>query len=189
MSKKKYFTEEERQIAKKRKRKEYYQNHKEEEKKYYETHKEEILIRYKEYRKNHKIETKSYGKEYRKTHKKEKNEREIRLRKNNINYKISCYLRSRSGNAIKNNQKAGSFVRDLGCSIPELKLRLESMFQSGMTWDNWSRTGWHIDHIIPLDFFDLSNREEFLKAVHYTNLQPLWSKENLKKNNKILIKS
>jgi hypothetical protein len=69
----------------------------------------------------------------------------------------------------------------LGCSIPELKTYLESKFQEGMSWENWGIYGWHIDHIIPLDAFNLTNREEFLKACHYTNLQPLWAEENLKK--------
>ena len=57
-----------------------------------------------------------------------------------------------------------------------------------MNWDNYGFYGWHIDHIIPLDFYDLQNREEFLKACHYTNLQPLWAEENITKGNKIVIK-
>ena len=83
--------------------------------------------------------------------------------------------------AIKTNAKAGSAVRDLGCTIPELKAHLEAQFQPGMTWDNWSLKGWHIDHIKPLTSFDLTNREQFLQACHYTNLQPLWASENLSK--------
>ena len=83
--------------------------------------------------------------------------------------------------AIKSNQKAGSAVRDLGCSIKEFKACIESKFQHGMTWDNHGFHGWHLDHIIPLSKFDLTDREEFLKACHYTNIQPLWAYDNLSK--------
>jgi hypothetical protein len=84
--------------------------------------------------------------------------------------------------AVRNNQKAGSAVKDLGCSVDELKLYLSSKFADHMSWDNYGE--WHIDHIVPLSSFDLTNREELLKACHYTNLQPLWAKDNLKKGAK-----
>ncbi len=102
-----------------------------------------------------------------------------------IQFKLRSRLRSRLRMAITSKQKKGSAIRDLGCSVPELKIYLESKFQSGMNWDNWSRNGWHIDHIIPLDSFDLTKQEELKRAVHYTNLQPLWAKENISKSNKI----
>ena len=69
----------------------------------------------------------------------------------------------------------------MGVDIPVLKKHIESLWEEGMTWDNWSRTGWHIDHIIPLSSFDLSKIEEQRIAFHYTNLQPLWAKDNLSK--------
>ncbi len=93
-------------------------------------------------------------------------------------------LRRRLHHALKGNAKTGSAVRDLGCSIDELKLHLESKFKPGMTWENHSLLGWHIDHIKPLASFDLTNRDELLKAIHYTNLQPLWAEENMKKGSK-----
>ena len=83
--------------------------------------------------------------------------------------------------ALKNTFKSGSAVKDLGCSIEYLKAYLEGQFEPGMTWDNWGRRGWHIDHIRPLASFDLTDPEQFKQAVHYTNLQPLWAKDNLKK--------
>ena len=92
-----------------------------------------------------------------------------------FNNKLRGNLRNRLNRALKNNYKAGSAVSDLGCSIPELKKYLESKFQPNMTWSNHSKIGWHIDHIKPLSKFNLSNREELLKAVHYSNLQPLWA--------------
>jgi hypothetical protein len=75
--------------------------------------------------------------------------------------------------------KAGSPVRDLGCTVPELKLHLEALFQPGMSWDNYGE--WHIDHIKPLAKFDLTDRDQFVQACHYTNLRPLWAEENLSK--------
>jgi hypothetical protein len=103
---------------------------------------------------------------------------------NDLNFKLRSALRCRLKEAIKNNQKSGSAVRDLGCSIEELKTHLESKFLPGMTWDNWSRDGWHIDHIVPLASFDLSDPEQLKKACHYTNLQPLWAKDNIRKGDK-----
>jgi hypothetical protein len=85
--------------------------------------------------------------------------------------------------SIRNNQKVGSAVRDLGCSIEELKFYLETQFQEGMSWDNYSLNGWHIDHIVPLTYFDLTDRDQLLKACHYTNLQPLWAEDNHRKYN------
>lgn len=96
-----------------------------------------------------------------------------------LNTKIAKYLRNRLRRAVFRNQKSGSAVQDLGCSITEFIKYLEFKFQLGMNWENYGQ--WHIDHIIPLIKFNLGKREEFLKACHYTNLQPLWAKENLVK--------
>ena len=73
----------------------------------------------------------------------------------------------------------------LGADVDFVKKYLQNKFLKGMTWDNWSRDGWHIDHIIPLSSFDLTKIEEQKKAFHYTNLQPLWAVDNLKKGDKI----
>jgi hypothetical protein len=100
------------------------------------------------------------------------------------NAKLLLYLRNRINSAIKRGTKQGSAARDLGCSIEELKTHLEKQFKVGMTWDNWGE--WHIDHIVPLSSFDLNNRQQFLQAVNFSNLQPLWAEENLRKHNKVL---
>ena len=103
-----------------------------------------------------------------------------------IDFKLRCVLRSRISKAIKNNQKTGSAVKDLGCPIDSFKKHLESQFTEGMSWSNYGRKGWHIDHIKPLSSFDLTDPEQFKKACHYSNLQPLWAEDNLKKSNKII---
>ena len=73
----------------------------------------------------------------------------------------------------------------LGCSIEYLRHYLENQFTEGMTWENYGKNGWHIDHIIPLDYFDITDSEQQKRAWHYTNLRPLWAIDNLRKNNKI----
>ncbi len=144
---------------------------------------------YKEnYKKYNKDKINQYDKNYRKENKvklSEKNrKREKEKRKNDINYKLKSLLRHRLYLALKGNFKSGSAVRDLGCTIPDLKTYLESKFQSGMSWDNWTADGWHIDHIKPLSSFDLTDRNQLLEACNYTNLQPLWAKDNLSKGAK-----
>jgi hypothetical protein len=104
--------------------------------------------------------------------------------------KLSNSLRSRLSKALtgtipKRKRKTIRAISYLGCSIEELKKHLESKFQPGMNWNNYSYKGWHIDHIIPLSAFDLTKEEEVKKACHYTNLQPLWWRDNLKKSDKL----
>lgn len=127
---------------------------------------------------------KEHGKKYRSQHREDINLYRKNRKLINIQYKLSCLLRTRLNQAVRNNFKTGSAVRDLGCSISELKIYLENQFKEGMMWENHGE--WHIDHKIPLKHFDLTNRDQLLKAVHYTNLQPLWAFDNISKNDKIL---
>ena len=73
----------------------------------------------------------------------------------------------------------------IGC-IPEyLKEHIENQFTDGMCWENYGLYGWHIDHIIPLS--SANTEDEIYKLCHYTNLQPLWAEENMKKSNKLIL--
>lgn len=94
-------------------------------------------------------------------------------------------LRARIRNALNLSRigKTVSSIRGIGCSFPFLVSYIESKFQPGMTWENRGFS-WHIDHIKPLASFDLRNPAEVLAANHYTNLQPLWAVDNLKKGSK-----
>lgn len=104
-----------------------------------------------------------------------------------INYKLTKLLRGRLLAAISNRGVRLSKTKDLlGCSVEFLKQYLESKFTDGMNWVNRGNKGWHIDHIIPCDAFDLTKLEEQRKCFHYTNLQPLWWYDNFKKSNKII---
>ena len=105
-------------------------------------------------------------------------------RMSDVQYRLQKSLRSRLYSAIKGNKKTGSAVHDLGCTVTKLKVYLESKFTEGMNWANWSFYGWHIDHIKPLSSFDLDDIEQLKQACHYTNLQPLWGLENMRKGAK-----
>jgi len=100
-------------------------------------------------------------------------------------FKLANRLRSRLRSALKGKAKTGSAVENLGCTLEELRLHLEIDFQEGMTWENWGRWGWHIDHKVPLASFDLSDSTQLLQAVHFTNLQPLWAHQNLRKKDSV----
>lgn len=97
------------------------------------------------------------------------------------NVKIAHNLRIRLYQAVRGYVRSGSAVRDLGCSLDDFKTYIEQQFQPGMSWDNWTHNTWHLDHKRPLASFDLGDREQFLQAVHYTNLQPLWAVDNMRK--------
>jgi hypothetical protein len=106
-------------------------------------------------------------------------------RKHNHDYKAKNLLRGRLYRAIKCGSKKGSAVRDLGCTIAELWIHLESKFQPGMTRDNIG-TAWEIDHVFPLAKADIvGSRAEFLAACNWRNLQPLTPKQNNSKNNTV----
>lgn len=100
-------------------------------------------------------------------------------------FKIKCCLRARLNSITRNLPKNGSALKDLGCSIKEFKKYIENRFEKGMSWSNHSYKIWHIDHIKPLSLFNLNDRTEFLKACHYTNMQPMWALDNHKKGNRI----
>lgn len=110
-------------------------------------------------------------------------------RKTSLQYKIKETLRSRFFKCLKKglHKKSQKTLVILGCSISYLIEYLEKQFKDGMTWQNYGKNGWHIDHIRPCSSFDLSIPEEQQKCFHYSNLQPLWAKDNLEKGCKYQI--
>lgn len=99
--------------------------------------------------------------------------------KNSPIHKLKELLRSRFKTAlvIKNIKKNIRILDNIGCNVVQLKKHLESQFQPGMTWKNHGK--WHVDHIKPLA--TARTEDQLKKLFHYTNLQPLWAKDNLKK--------
>jgi hypothetical protein len=100
----------------------------------------------------------------------------------NPQFNISCRLRSRL-NAIMakvGSPKAATTKDLLGCSFSHFTERLESQFSKGMNWSNYG--DWHVDHIRPCASFDLIDPEQQRQCFHYTNLQPLWAEDNIRKS-------
>ena len=105
---------------------------------------------------------------------------------NDLGYRLLKLLRGRLTSAVKRNGVKCAKTKELvGCTMEHLKKHLESLFTEGMNWDNQGIYGWHIDHKIPCANFDLTIPEQQKVCFHWTNLQPLWAIDNLKKGKKL----
>lgn len=87
-------------------------------------------------------------------------------------------MRTRLWKFFRNISKSKKTENILGCSWDFARMHIQSNFRYGMSWDNYGK--WHVDHIEPLSL--AKNKNELEKLCHYTNLQPLWAKDNFKKN-------
>jgi hypothetical protein len=103
-----------------------------------------------------------------------------------IEYRITANLRSRMKSVIANAKanKCTNSMKLIGCNTRFLRAYLEAQFVDGMTWDNYGLRGWHIDHIRPCASFDLTKPDNQRKCFHWSNLQPLWWRDNLEKSAK-----
>lgn len=106
-------------------------------------------------------------------------------RRLNLSVRILDSLRSRVYVALRKLKKSRATLALVGCTVDQLKLYLQSKWSPGMSWANYGRTGWHMDHIIPCCAFDLTDPKQQVKCFHYTNLQPLWAADNLHKSSKV----
>jgi hypothetical protein len=101
--------------------------------------------------------------------------------------RIRCAMKaslvSRLKNRLLNKNKKSTFDI-LGYSVDDLKIHLESRFQSGMTWENYGE--WEIDHITPDSWFVYNSTEDdgFKNSWALENLQPLWKSDNASKGNR-----
>lgn len=95
----------------------------------------------------------------------------------NVRGRVKSFLK------LKNITKQNKTFDIVGCSPELLKEHIEKKFTEGMSWELMGKYI-HIDHIIPLS--SANTEEEIYRLCHYTNLQPLWAEDNLKKSNKIL---
>ena len=99
-------------------------------------------------------------------------------------FKLLHICRARLAKILgKRGLKSEATLELIGCSVGFLRKHLESNWLPGMSWENHTLTGWHVDHIRPCSSFDLTKKEERLRCFHWSNLQPLWCEVNLKKSN------
>ena len=166
--------------------KEYNETHKDEikqlKKLYIKSHCDEIKQQRKIYYEAHKDDFKQYNKEYSATHKDEikqfkKNYQKIRRNSDPI-FKLICNVRNRISTILQNKSK--HTIEYLGCSIEFLFNHIEKQFTNCMSWNNYGK--WHIDHIVPL-MYNNPTDIQIIDRLHWTNIQPLWKEDNIKKSN------
>jgi hypothetical protein len=138
-------------------------------------------IKLKEYYQN-------YLKDYAKKNKKQIQEYQVNRRKNNVSHRVNHNISCSMSHSLKLNHisKKNRHWEDLvGYTVQNLKDHIEKLFQPNMSWDNYGE--WHIDHIIPKSFFQYTstNDVEFKYCWSLHNLQPLWAKDNLSKNDSL----
>ena len=157
---------------------------KEKDKQWRDDNHEALLISKKEYRIKNQAIILQKAHEYYRTHKKLKG-RPIPMDKNQKRIKNRM---SKGVWASLHGAKWGFRWEHLvGYSVEELMIHLENQFEEGMSWDNYGRRGWHIDHKVAVSAFHFTsfNDSEFKQCWCLENLQPLWETHNLIKNNKI----
>lgn len=110
----------------------------------------------------------------------------VRKRKRHTQARLLRILRRRFQAAFRYGANYSKTIRQLvGCPLDELRAHLESLWQPGMSWENYGFDGWHIDHKRPCAAFDMSSEQDRRQCFHYSNLQPLWAKQNLDKRDSV----
>lgn len=173
----------------------YYKNNKEHHNKitkaWYEKNKEYALNQYAEYREKNRQRIRDYHKEHYAKNKPEINKRHMQYNKEKYRtdplYKLKSDLSRRIRKALKNSKelKSKKTLEYLGCDLDFLKGYIESQFREGMSWEVFFKGEIHIDHILPCASFDLTDPQQRRECFHYSNLQPLWAKENHEKRDKL----
>jgi len=107
-------------------------------------------------------------------------------RANDSTYRLSENMSSGIWQSLKNGKSGRRWELLVGYTAHQLVAHLESQFQPGMTWDNYGKFGWHVDHIRPISSFSFISPEEpgFLECWGLSNLRPLWWDENIHKKDR-----
>ena len=101
--------------------------------------------------------------------------------KTDSTYRLIVKLRNRMYHVFNRSEfkKCNNTLVLIGCSVEEARHHIERQWLPGMSWGNYSLHGWHIDHIKPINTFNLADAQQQKICFHYTNLRPLWAADNL----------
>lgn len=155
-------------------------------KRYYTLHKEKIKQRSKQYYADNQEHCRRQSNVRYHAAPEKSNDYVKRRKKKDPAFRLKCGYRTRVWMVLRGKIKSGPTLALLGCSGDFLKKHLENQFLPGMVWENYGKWGWHIDHKRPCASFDLTQLEQQKQCFHYTNLQPLWAKDNHSKGAKIV---
>lgn len=151
-------------------------------KKHYENNKQKYLDKAREWAENNKERRREICNDWYHRNKDKANDYIKQKRKSDPLFRLKHSLRANLNNALRGRSKGQRTLDYLCMSIDEFKTYIENQFTEGMNWENYGE--WHLDHIQPICSFDHSDEEQIKKCWHYSNFQPLWAEENIKKSGK-----
>lgn len=136
-------------------------------------------------RKRYYAENKEKVKEYSEGYKERRNALLRERRQKDRFFAAKNSMRVRLSRVLQG-KKDDTFDKYLGCTSKELRKWISHQFTEDMSWSNYAYA-WHIDHVVPIQFFDLKNVLERDACFHWSNLKPLKKEDNMSKSDKILL--
>lgn len=103
---------------------------------------------------------------------------------NDVNFRLARQIRDKCNRVMKSVRPSKDALDILGCSQKFFKAWLQYNFTSEMNFENYGKV-WHIDHLIPISKFNLTDDTEMRKCFHWTNCQPMLARKNQSKNNRV----
>jgi hypothetical protein len=153
---------------------------------YQEANKDKLKKYKKIYRETNKKKIKNWSKAYQKINKEKLNAR-AKVYREAPKSKLSRNISRAIHKALAENKKGRHWEDLVGYTAEKLKKHLEKQFVNGMSWENYGKDGWHLDHKIPISVFNFTKSEhrDFKRCWALKNLQPMWALDNLEKHAKL----
>lgn len=148
-------------------------------------HRKKVWCEGRSWNQQHPEAKKIIAKRYNQKHKKQLLDYQRKRFQNNPQARLARRICKAIWYSLKGRKGGAHWENLVRYNIDELKWHLEKQFTKGMSWDNYGK--WHIDHIIPISFFQFNSADdiEFRMCWRLENLQPLWAEDNHKKHIKI----